>query len=314
MQIFKEEEMDRIYVLRQVKERKLTQSEAGRQLGLSERQIRRLLERMSEDIAGIRSRKRGDNRAFKEEFKQRILAIVREKYPDFGPTFASEKLRQWMMEDGLWHGRMRKNTKTHQSRQRRSRFGELVQIDGSHHDWFEGRCPKCCLLAFIDDATSELICARFEKAETTLGYMRCVYEHVQTYGIPVSYHSDRHSIFKTSRNDTTTQFADMQFNRALKNLGIELICAHSPQAKGRVERANKTLQDRLVKEMRLRKISSIEEANRYLPEFIKQHNKKFAVAAQSQGLLILCDQFYSPPMEPSTIKHHIRNRSVQFTG
>ncbi|GHU22812.1 hypothetical protein FACS189472_15730 [Alphaproteobacteria bacterium] len=111
--------------------------------------------------------------------------------------------------------------------------------------------------------------------------MRCVYEHVQKYGIPVSYYSDRHSIFKTSRNDTTTQFADTQFNRALKNLGIELICAHSPQAKGRVERANKTLQDRLVKEMRLRKISSIEEANRYLPEFIKQHNEKFAVAAQS---------------------------------
>ncbi|GHU16280.1 hypothetical protein FACS189472_00990 [Alphaproteobacteria bacterium] len=141
MQIFKEEEIDRIYVLRQVKERKLTQSEAGRQLGLSERQIRRLLERMSEDISEIRIRKRGGNRAFKEEFKQDILAIVREKYPEFGPTFASEKLeecdrlavnretlRQWMMEDGLWHGKMRKNAKTHQSRQRRSRFGELVHL------------------------------------------------------------------------------------------------------------------------------------------------------------------------------------------
>ncbi len=163
-------ELDRLLVLKEVKEGFLTQQEAGDRLGLSSRQVRRLLRRMAyKGPAGIKSQRKGGNRAFQADFKAIVLIKVRERYADFGPTFAAEKLmdceelkvsketlRQWMMAEGLWKGRARKQARIHQSRERRSRFGELVQIDGSHHDWFEGRAPKCCLLVFIDDATSKI--------------------------------------------------------------------------------------------------------------------------------------------------------------
>jgi hypothetical protein len=217
------------------------------------------------------------------------------KYRDFGPTFAAEKLkeidnlsinretlRQWMIELGLWRGRIRKGLIVHHTRERRPRFGELVQIDGSHHDWFEGRALKCCLIVFIDDATSQLVAARFERAETTLGYMRCVRDHIQKYGKPLSYYSDRHSIFRKNRKDCIDgRLTDTQLQRALRCLTIELICARSSQAKGRVERANQTLQDRLVKEMRVRNISSMDEGNAYLEKFVAKHNEKFAVTPQT---------------------------------
>jgi transposase len=288
----KEEELERIIILRQVQERKMTQVEAGQRLDLSVRQIYRLLHRLKVyKTCGVKNRHRGGNNAFTPDFKKRVLALIQEKYHDFGPTFAAEKLReldglfvnhetlrQWMTEAGLWQAKARKTAHIHQIRERRPRFGELVQIDGSPHDWFEGRAEKCCLLVFIDDATSQIITARFEKSETTLGYMRCVQTHIQTHGCPISYYSDRHSIFKTTRNACIVgRFEDTQFHRALKQLGIGLICAHSPQAKGRVEMANQTLQDRLVKEMRLRGISSIEEGNVYLPEFIEKHKAKLAL-------------------------------------
>jgi len=162
-----------------------------------------------------------------------------------------------MMEVGLWKGRSRQKARIHQSRDRRPRFRELVQIDGSPHDWFESRAPKCCLLVMIDDATSRLIFMRFEESETTFGYMRCVSgSHLKRYGRPVAYYSDRHSIFKTTREQCVDRMLqDTQLHRALKDLKIDLICANSPQAKGRVERANSTLQDRLIKEMRLKGIS-----------------------------------------------------------
>ena len=187
-----------------------------------------------------------------------------------------------MMEEGLWKGRLRKKARIHQQRERRSSFGELVQIDGSHHDWFEGRGPKCCLLVFIDDATSKIIGLRFEDKETTLGYMRLTWDHLEKHGRPLAYYSDKHSIFMTTREHAVDgRLEDTQFQRALRSLNITLICAHSSQAKGRVERANKTLQDRLIKEMRLRGISSIEEANAYVDQFIQDHNRKFAVEALS---------------------------------
>jgi transposase len=296
--VLNEAEMERAYVLRQVKDRKLTQAEAGYSLGLSDRQIRRLLKRIeNQGLKGVKSCKVGGNRAFREDFKHQVIKVVQTKYVDFGPTFASEKLRDseglsinketlrcWMIEAGLWKGRLRKAARIHQSRERRSCFGELVQIDGSHHDWFEGRGDKCCLLVFIDDATSKIVSARFEGCETTLGYMRCVSGHVQVYGRPLSYYSDKHGIFRQNKKDCVDgRLTDTQFHRALRSLGIELICANSSQAKGRVERANKTLQDRLIKEMRLRTLSSIEEGNAYIPEFIEQYNKRFAVeAADSQ--------------------------------
>lgn len=292
--ILKDKELDRLLLIKQVQDRKLTQKEASDALGLSDRQIRRLLVRVkAEGFDGIKGQHKGGNRSFKEEFKQKVLSCVRQQYVDFGPTFASEKLedshglkvnretlRHWMMEAGLWKGRTRKKARIHQSRERRSRFGELVQIDGSHHDWFEGRAPKCCLLVFIDDATGRILGLRFDKSETTLGYMKVITDYVETYGRPLAYYSDKHGIFKTTReNSVDGRLQDTQLHRALRELSIELICAHSSQAKGRVERANQTLQDRLIKEMRLKGISSMEEGNRYASEFMADYNKRFSVSA-----------------------------------
>jgi hypothetical protein len=278
--------MERLYILQKVAKRQITQAEAGKQLGLSVRQIRRLMQRVEGGGAsGVQSKKQRGNRGFSDDFKQKVILIVKEKYGDFGPTFAAEKLKELdnlsVNRETLRRGKTRKAVKVHQTRERRSRFGELVQIDGSHHDWFEGRAPKCCLFVFIDDATSRIIAARFEPTETTLGYMRCVRAHVEKCGKPLSYYSDRHSIFRNNRKDCDRRITDTQLHRALRTLGIELICANSSQAKGRVERANQTLQDRLIKEMRLQNISSMEEGNAYLEEFVAKHNEKFAVAPQN---------------------------------
>lgn len=295
---FSEAEMDRILILSQVNDRVLNQQEAGERLRVTTRHVRRLLVRMkNEGPSGLKSKHKGGNRLLPEEFKERVLTAVRERYQGFGPTFASEKLqeaeglkisketlRQWMMSSGLWKGRTRKQARVHQSRERRHCFGELVQIDGSHHDWFEGRGPNCCLLVFIDDATSKILGLLFAEGETAVGYMTLVAKHVTTYGRPVAYYSDKDSIFITTREHSVDgRFQDTQFRRALRELSIELICAHSSQAKGRVERANQTLQDRLVKEMRLRSISSIKEANAYAPEFIEDYNQRFSVVPASDA-------------------------------
>ena len=241
--------MDKILIINQVKNGNMTQQEAGQQLNLSTRQVRRLLSRFcKEGAVGIKSKHKGGNRSISVDLKQKILTAVRERYHDFGPTFAAEKLleieglkiskeslRQWMISENLWKGRKRKQARIHQCRERRPRFGELVQIDGSHHDWFEGRCAKCCLLVFIDDATSKILGLRFEPRETTLGYMRLIKETVDFYGRPLAYYNDKHAIFKTTR-DEDNLFKDTQLRRALRSLHIEDICAHTPQAKGRVER------------------------------------------------------------------------------
>ena len=288
-----EEEVDRLLVVNQVKEGTLNQQEAGERLGVTARHVRRLLVRVRREGAlGVKFHHKGGNRSFSTDFKKQVLEAVCFRYAGFGPTFASEKLacegmmvnketlRQWMIFAGLWKGRSRKQARIHQSRERRPRFGELVQIDGSHHDWFEGRAPKCCLLVFIDDATSKLLGLHFNASETTLGYMTLVKAHVGTYGRPVAYYSDKHSIFKTTREQSVDgRLQDTQLRRSLGDLHIELICAHSSQAKGRVERANQTLQDRLVKELRLRGISTIEGANGYMPEFIAGYNQRFGVSA-----------------------------------
>lgn len=288
----KDKELERLIILRQVQDGKLSQVEASARLQVSTRHMRRLVKRFKlEGTDGVKSRKKGGQRAFKSEFKNAVMKHIAERYNDFGPTFASEKLaeyhnlnvnketlRQWMKEANLWKSKARKKARIHQSRERRSRFGELVQIDGSDHDWFEGRAPKCCLLVFIDDATSRILALRFEKAETTFGYMRTTLDYVKKYGRPCAFYSDKHSIFKTTRESSVGGLLeDTQFCRAVRELGIELICAHSSQAKGRVERANQTLQDRLIKEMRLRGISTIEEANVFALEFIEMHNRKFSI-------------------------------------
>jgi len=285
--------MDKIILLQKIVDKKITQSDVAEQLNLSERHIRRLVACYKEHGSQIFARKNNikSNRRLDDGLKIKTLEIIKRQYYDFGPTLISEKLseldainisketiRKWLIEDGLWKGKRRKPYKIHQSRERRECFGELVQIDGSPHDWFEGRGGKCCLIVMIDDATSRIVSSRFEESETTFGYMKAAKTHIKKYGRPIAYYSDKHSIFKTSRESAKDGILqDTQFHRALKELGITLICANSPQAKGRVERANQTLQDRLIKEMRLKNISTIDAANIYLPEFIELYNRKFGV-------------------------------------
>ena len=284
-------EVDRLGVIREVAGKRLRQREAGERMGLSVRQVKRLLRRYRELgarglISGHRGRKA--NNAIAPEVRAEILGVVRERYWDFGPTLAHEKLtevhgygvsvetlRQWMAVEGLWRTRKRRGMRVHQSRPRRSALGELVQIDGSPHRWFEDRGPSCTLIVFIDDATSRLMALRLVEAETTEAYLRTLRGYLDQYGRPVAVYSDKHSIFRVNLKDREGELT--QFTRALKTLDIQPIHANSPQAKGRVERANETLQDRLVKELRLRGLDSMEEANAFLPEFMADYNRRFAV-------------------------------------
>ncbi len=191
-----------------------------------------------------------------------------------------------MRKEDLWKPKKIKNRKVHQLRERRSREGELVQIDGSPHAWFEYRCKKCCLLVYIDDATSKLKWLHFCETETTNNYFKITKLYIEKYGLPVALYSDKHGIFRINTKELNSLTIDKndgltQFGRYMKELGIELIHAETPQAKGRLERANINLQDRLVKELRLAGISTIEEANKFVPKFIEKHNKKFGVAAKN---------------------------------
>ena len=290
------EELERLEVIRKVVDKHITQAIAARQVGVTVRQIKRLVKKYRDYGAeGLISKQRGQvsNNKYTVDIIEAIKRLVGEHYYDFGPKFASEKLheqhgikisketlRQWMIEWGLWKAKHQKHVQRHPQRARRYCLGELVQIDGSPHDWFEGRGPKCCLLVAIDDATSQLCSLHFEPAETTAGYFRLMRKYITQHGLPLATYSDRHGIFRINLPNVSED-TETQFGRAARELGIEVICAHSPEAKGRVERANQTLQDRLVKEMRLLGISDIEAANAYLPTYIKDHNKRFAVEAKS---------------------------------
>ena len=292
-------ELSRYTALEQVLEKRMKQVKAAEMLGISERHFRRLIKAYKEQgAAGLLSKKRGkpSNRRLPEKLKSKTLNLMKTKYEGFGPTLGSEKLkeneeitisketlRQWMIEEGLWKDRKLKKPKLHQRRNRRAREGELIQMDGSPHDWFERRRDKCCLLGFIDDATSKIKHLRFEEVESTKGYLKSFKEYIEKHGKPISCYSDRHSIFRiTRKEDGYIQKNITQLGRALKELDIELICANSPQAKGRIERLFNTLQDRLVKELRLKKITSLEEANKYLPQYIEKHNKQFAIEAEQE--------------------------------
>ena len=283
------EEMDRLMLMKKVQTKELTQLEASKELGISERQVRRILVKIRRSgYMGIKKLPAGGRPSLNPNLVEKLKsALVQECYKGFGPTFMSEKLeerhglkinreslRKLMIELDIWKGRTRRKVRVFQRREPRRRMGELIQIDGFHHKWFEDRAPKCCLIVFVDDATSKIVSARFEQSESTLGYFRCIYDHITKYGRPESYYSDKHVIFKSPKK-VDNKVEDTQVGRALSNLGIELICAHSSQAKGRVERANATLQDRLIKEMRLRGISTMDDANKYLPTFIQEYNRKF---------------------------------------
>jgi hypothetical protein len=196
-----------------------------------------------------------------------------------------ETLRQWMMADGLWIDRRHRLPSPHQPRRRRECLGELVQIDGSEHAWFEDRGETCTLLAFVDDATSRLMQLRFVASESAFDYFRATRDYLETHGKPVAFYSDKHSIFRVNSKDAAGGDGVTQFGRALSELNIDIICANSPQAKGRVERAFGTLQDRLVKELRLAVISTIAAANAWLPGFIITHNGRFGrVPANAKDL------------------------------
>jgi transposase len=277
---------------------KISHSEASKLLGLSRRQVIRVRKCYRlQGALGLVSKRRGNpsNNRVSENIRSKVLELIGSTYTDFGPTFLQEKLienhsitlsketlRQLMISNDLWHTKRRKKARIHQQRERRSQLGELVQIDGSPHDWFEGRREKCCLLVFIDDASGKILQLRFEETETTEGYFRATLDYIKQYGLPISFYSDKHGIFRVNAPETTHE-GETQFKRAMDNLGIEIIYANSPQAKGRVERANKTLQDRLTKELRLAGISDIKTANAFLPEFIKKYNQKFAVEPKSQN-------------------------------
>ena len=297
-------ECERLSVLSDVRSGRLRPSDACVLLSLQRRQVFRLLARLKQDGAvGLVSGRRGKpgNHRRPAALRGLALSLVRAHYADFGPTLAAEMLaerhgcvvshetlRQWMMADGLWTARQRRRRAVHQPRRRRDHVGELVQIDGSEHAWFEARGERCTLLAFIDDATSRALHLRFAPSESTFDYFRSLRAYVQTHGKPVAFYSDKHGIFRVNTGAGARREGDdrlTQFGRAMAELSIGTICANSPQAKGRVERAFGTLQDRLVKAMRLAGIASIEAANAWLPGFVADYNRRFArVPARAQDL------------------------------
>lgn len=299
--MLRQKELKRLHVIHKVIEGELTQIEATELISLSDRQIRRIARRIQrEGDEGIRHKSRGrqSSRKTSKQLRERIIGLYRQKYQGFGPTLASEKLleiegievsketvRTLLMESGDWQ-RSRKRRKHRQWRQRKEHRGEMLQMDGSHHEWFEGRGPWSVLMGYIDDATGR-IHGKFYEYEGTIPAMDSFRRYIRKNGIPLSIYLDKHTTYKSTAKPTIEEeFHEVvpmsQFERAMKELGVEVIHAHSPQAKGRIERLFATLQDRLVKEMRLRGISTIEEANRFLQEYLPVYNKKFMVKPVSK--------------------------------
>src|SRR6478609_4205603 len=282
-------ELSRVDTLARVARGELPVAGAASLLGLSPRQVFRLLARLrAEGASGLASRRRGrpSNRRLPASVREAALAVVRERYADFGPTLAAEKLAE---AHDLRLSREARRGRVHQPRHRRDRLGELVQIDGCQHPWFEDRGPPCTLLVFVDDATSRLMHLRFVPAESAFAYMAATRAYIETHGKPVAFYSDRHGIFRVNHPDAAGGDGVTQFGRALHELTIAIICANSPQAKGRVERAHKTLQDRLVKELRLAGIGTIEAANAFLPAFVADYNARFAKEPR------LAEDLHRPP-------------------
>ncbi|MBD0416287.1 ISNCY family transposase [Oryzicola mucosus] len=287
-----ERDLQRTEVLSRVIAGRMTIVSAACVLDLSTRQVRRLLNRIQTGgAASIRHRSIGrpSNNRISDGVRDYAMTLVRERYADFGPTLATEKLaerdglrvsretvRSWMADAGLWLSRKQRRT-FHQPRLRREAYGELVQIDGSEHRWFEDRGPSCSLLVFVDDATGRLMQLRFVRSESAFTYFEALKLYLQAHGAPVAFYSDRHSVFRVAKKDAKGGQSVTQFGRALCELNIEILCANSSQAKGRVERMNRTLQDRLVKELRLSGIDSMEAGNAFLSGFVEDYNARFAI-------------------------------------
>lgn len=295
-------ELKRLKVIQEVISKHITQKTAAEILVLSKRQIGRIFKRVSlEGDRGIVHKARGkpSHRKITDKLKAKVIALYKKKYPDFGPTLAVEKLseidkinlsketlRKWLVKEGLW-ARRRKSRPHRHWRPRRECFGQMVQMDGSHHDWLESRGPKLVFICYIDDARNEVF-GRFYDYEGTFPAMDSFTRYIKRYGIPQSIYLDKHTTYKSTRKQTLEEELEnkqamSQFERALDELSVEVIHANSPQAKGRVERSFRTHQDRLIKEMRLKSISSAKEANRFLDcYYIPKHNRKFSIPAQNK--------------------------------
>jgi hypothetical protein len=288
-------DLQRIEVLTEVLAGRRTTKSAAGVLGMSMRQTQRLLSRYRDGGGGAlihRSRGRPAVNRLGAGVQEYVLGLIRQNFRDFGPTLAAEALlerhgveisretlRKWMVGDGLWLSRKQRRS-FHQPRLRRESYGELVQIDGSDHRWFEDRGEPCTLLVFIDDATSKLMQLRFVPSESTDSYFQALQGYLEAHGCPVAFYSDKHTVFRVNKPDASGGSGMTQFGRALAELNIEILCANSSQAKGRVERANRTLQDRLVKELRLAGICDMASGNVFLPAFLEHFNERFAVPAQ----------------------------------
>ena len=292
-------ELSRLEVMQRLAEKRLSQKEAAKMLDLSVRQVKRLRSAYRRSgAAGLVSKRRGRPSAnqLDEKLKHKVLNFLHGKYKGFGPTLACEKLveieklsisdesvRQIMIAEDLWKPHKIAKLVVHQMRERRACFGELVQMDGSPHAWFEDRGPACTLLVLIDDATGKLLGLLFVDQESFHNYGRLVRTYLERYGKPLAFYTDKHGVFRVNQVSREKGDAQTQFGRAMQELDIELLCANSPQAKGRIERANQTLQDRLVKEMRLLHISNPEQGNAYLPKFLEDFNSRFAFPPRSSN-------------------------------
>jgi hypothetical protein len=294
-------ETKRLHIIHQALDKRITQSKAADLIGLSSRQLRRMIKRVrkeGDDGISHRSRGRASNRRLPQKVKDKVLKLYRNQYSGYGPTFVCEKLfvdhkiklgdetlRLWLNQENIFYEK-RKGRKHRQWRERKHHFGEMVQMDGSHHAWFEGRGNECVLMGYIDDATG-MVHGRFYDYEGTMPAMDSFNRYIRLYGIPQSVYLDKHSTYKsTAKQSIEDELEDKkpmsQFERSLTELGVMVIHANSPQAKGRVERLFRTLQDRLVKEMRLAGIKRVAQANEFLRTYLPTFNRKFTVKPTSE--------------------------------
>jgi transposase len=291
------EELSRLEVMERLDERRMIQRTAAEILGVSVRQVKRLLRAYrSEGAAGLVSKQRGkpSHHQLDAETGQAVLDLLKGRYADFGPTLAHEKLvereglqlclgsvRKIMIEEGIWKAKKARKVGQHPLRERRACLGELEQMDGTDHDWFEGRSERCTLLVMIDDATGRLGALLFVPEESFFGYCDLLRQYLAAHGRPAGLYTDKHGIFRVNLPNAGSGDNLTQFGRAMQSLEIPILCANTPQAKGRVERVNETLQDRLVREMRLLGIHTMQQGNAYLPQFILDFNARFAVQPRS---------------------------------
>jgi len=297
-----QKELKRLNVIHKVIDEVLTQVKASEILGLSTRQVRRIEERVLEEgDKGIAHRSRGkpSPRSFPETIKDKAIKLCKTKYEGFGPTLASEKLfeinkinlsretlRGWLKDEGMAYDTRKK--RPHRNwRERKHHYGEMEQADGSHHDWFEGRGPECVLMGYIDDAKSRVF-AEFHKYEGTFPFMASFKSYAKKHGLPQKLYLDRHSTYKSSKkpsieDELANREPQSQVQRALEELGVDVIFARSAPAKGRIERLFRTFQDRVIKEMRLKGIKSVEEGNKFLKDYLPVFNKRFSVEALEKG-------------------------------